>query len=455
MDLNLETAKETEMSLIGAILIDEKSLAKVIDKVTAKDFCFDELRLAYEAILKLSNAGKPIDYITVLHQVNANNPGYETEMKKLLFECANTLPFVSHIQQYASIISKSRIARDLNNLLSETFASGITSENSNQVAENLISKASEIISVNRKKKLVSIESVASNLFKSYGENTESQENRCDTGFSKLDSILKGMSAGNLIILASRPKVGKTSFAIKVAQNAANKGKKVVFYSQEMLGSELCERLIAENSSVSMNTLIDKKFQDKSRPTDIVQKEIGNIAKSVDKICEYPILINDSPSVSVQDIRFDCRLINNLGLIIVDYLQLMKPTKKAENRNNEIGQISRELKCLATELNVPILCLSQLNRVSDENKRPSPSELRDSGSIEQDANKVLLMWCVEKHLNEKGFLESKTIGIDAALNRRGNTGITLFNFSGKHMKFTELEKKYAEKEETSNWRNRFI
>lgn len=454
MDLNLETTKQAEMSLIGAILIDEKSLAKVIDKVTAKDFYFDVLRLAYEAILKLSNAGKSIDYITVLHQVNADNPGYEAKMKQLLFECANTTAFVSHIQQYADIISKSRVARDLTNLISETFASGITSENATETAENLINKTSEMISANRKKKLVSIENIVSDLFKTYGEDTKSQENRCDTGFSKLDSILKGMSAGNLIILASRPKVGKTSFAIKVAQNAAKEGKKVVFYSQEMLGSELCERLIAENSSVSMNTLIDKKFQDKSRSKNLVQNEIGNIAKSVDEICQYPILINDSPSVSVQDIRFDCRLISNLGLIIVDYLQLMKPTKKAENRNNEIGQISRELKCLATELGVPILCLSQLNRVSDENKRPSPSELRDSGSIEQDANKVLLMWCVEKHLNEKGFLESKTIGIDVALNRRGNTGVTLFNFSGKHMKFTELEKSYAEKEETSNWRNRF-
>ncbi len=454
MDLNLETTKQAEMSLIGAILIDEKSLAKVIDKVTAKDFYFDELKLAYEAILKLSNAGKSIDYITILHQVNADNPGYEAEMKQLLFDCANTIPFVSHIQNYADIISKSRVARNLTNLISETFTSGITSENAAETAENLISKTSEMISANRKKKLVSIENIVSDLFKTYGEDTKSQENRCDTGFSKLDGILKGMGAGNLIILASRPKVGKTSFAIKVAQNAAKNGKKVVFYSQEMLGSELCERLIAENSSVSMNTLIDKKFQDKSRPVDTNAREINNIAKSVDKICEYPILINDSPSVSVQDIRFDCRLINNLGLIIVDYLQLMKPTKKAENRNNEIGQISRELKCLATELGVPILCLSQLNRVSDENKRPSPSELRDSGSIEQDANKVLLMWCVEKHFSEKGFLESKTIGIDVALNRRGNTGVTLFNFSGKHMKFTELEKSYAEKEETSNWRNRF-
>ncbi len=455
MDLNLETTKQAEMSLIGAILIDEKSLVKVIDKVTAKDFYFDNLRLAYEAILKLSNAGESIDYITVLHQVNADNPSYETEMKKLLFDCANAIPFVSHIKNYADIISKSRVARDLTNLISETFENGVTSENSMETAEHLISKVSEMVSANRKKKLVPIESVASDLFKTYGEDTRSQENRCDTGFSKFDSILKGMSAGNLIILASRPKVGKTSFAIKVAQNAAKNGKKVVFYSQEMLGTELCERLIAENSTVAMNTLIDKKFQDKSRPEDAVANEVNSIAKSVDEICQYPILINDSPSVSMQDIRFDCRLISNLGLIIVDYLQLMKSTKKAENRNNEIGQISRELKCLATELNVPILCLSQLNRVSDENKRPSPSELRDSGSIEQDANKVLLMWCVEKHLNEKGFLESKTIGIDIALNRRGNTGVTLFNFSGKHIKFTELEKKYAEKEETSNWRNRFI
>ena len=141
----------------------------------------------------------------------------------------------------------------------------------------------------------------------------------------------------------------------------------------------------------------------------------------------------------------------LGLIVIDYLQLMRSSKKFESRNLEVGAICRELKCLASELGVPILCLSQLNRTSDESMRPSPSELRDSGSIEQDANKVILMWCIEKNLNERGFVEGKTIGVDVALNRRGTTGVTLFNFNGNYMQFTELDRKYEESKPKKIWR----
>ena len=132
---------------------------------------------------------------------------------------------------------------------------------------------------------------------------------------------------------------------------------------------------------------------------------------------------------------------------------MRSVKKCENRNLEVGSICRDLKCLAAELGVPILCLSQLNRVSDEASRPSPSELRNSGSIEQDANKVILMWCVEKNLNELGQVERKTIGVDVALNRCGTTGVTLFNFNGSFMEFTELDRVYEETKSTSAWRNK--
>ena len=139
------------------------------------------------------------------------------------------------------------------------------------------------------------------------------------------------------------------------------------------------------------------------------------------------------------------MIENLGLIVIDYLQLMKSNKKHDNRNQEIGAISRELKILASELKVPILCLSQLNRTSSEEKRPTPCDLRDSGEIEQNCSKLILMWCVEKHFNELGSISSKTIGVDVSLNRRGNTGVVLMNFNGEYMCFNELEKKYEEKE----------
>ena len=203
----------------------------------------------------------------------------------------------------------------------------------------------------------------------------------------------------------------------------------------------------------MNTLIDQRFKDKTRPESARNRELLEISKAVDDIYNLPLKINDTPSLTVNDIRLECRMVQNLGLIVIDYLQLMRGSKKCGNRNQEVGGICRDLKCLAGELQVPILCLSQLNRVSDENKRPSPTDLRDSGEIEQSCNKLILMWCVEKNLDEGGVLQSKTVGVDIALNRRGNTGVTLFNFNGNYMKFTELDRVYDEKqkENKTNWR----
>lgn len=249
-------------------------------------------------------------------------------------------------------------------------------------------------------------------------------------------------------LGRAPKIGKTSFALSIAENVAKSGKTVAFFSLEMGSSEIYERLLAKRAQIPMATLIDRGFNDKKRPRKIQSEEINKIAETIDEIYKLPIKINDNPACTVNDIRLETRLVKGLWLIGVDYLQLMCSTKKCENRNLKVGSICRDLKCLASKLGVSILCLSQLNRPSDEASRPSPSELRDSGSIEQDANKFVLMWCVEKNFNELGQVESKTIGVDVALNRRGNSGVTLFKFNGNFMEFTELDRVY-EKQKPAN------
>ena len=237
----------------------------------------------------------------------------------------------------------------------------------------------------------------------------------------------------------------------IAENVAQTGKTVAFFSLEMEATEVFERLLAKRSRVSMNTLIDKSFDNVEPSQKISSEEILRISETIDNTYNLPIKINDNPSSTVNSIRLECRNVKNLGLIVIDYLQLLRSTKNYENRNLEISAICRELKCLASELGVPVLCLSQLNRSSSETSRPSPSELRDSGSIEQDANKVILMWCVEKNLDERGFIKSKTIGVDVALNRRGNAGVTLFNFDGNYMKFEELNRKYEDLQIKRSWK----
>jgi replicative DNA helicase len=434
-----ELTRAAETSVIGAILIDEKALPNISEKLVINDFYHEDLKEIYEVIIELSGNGKPIDFLTVLNEFPNER---KNEMKKLLLFCAESTPSVSNASYYAEIVHKLAMTRKIKEKLIDIIPD-LTSENILEKSENLLEDVSSVIMPVQAKKMKSLEKSAQTLLDFYTGKTSNIENRAETGFKKIDNILQGMSGGNLIVLAARPKVGKTAFALSVAENVAKSGKKVVFFSQEMLSCELCERILSKNSGISMTKLINKNLS---------QDEIESLEKTLEILKNRELIINDSSGISVNDIRMSCKMLKNLGLIVIDYLQLMHSgSGKCENRNQEIGKISRDLKKLATDLNVPILCLSQLNRTSGENQKPSPSEIRDSGEVEQNCNKLMIMWCVSK--NE----DSKTVGFDVALNRRGGTGTVLLNFCGDRMKFTELETKYEEKESSSqnyDWRQKY-
>lgn len=437
---NAELIRQAEMSVIGGILIDSKTLSRIVDKVKADDFYYGDLRAAYKTILNVANSGQAVDYITVLNALSASSdmPDEQNELGKLLVTCCQIIPGLSGIEYYADIVHKSAVARSVEQSLLSVISDGFESETIVEQSKTLIEKLSEIISPIGCKKMRNLNEISKSLLDYYSGKIEKIENRCDTGYPKIDSRLKGMSGGNLIILASRPKIGKTAFALSIAQNVAEMGKKVMFYSQEMLGEELCERILSKKSGISMNKLIDNSLS-----ADEIEKLKNALESSNNNM-----IVNDSSGITVQDIRLNCRMIKDLGLIIIDYLQLMKSNSKHDNRNQEIGAISRELKKLATDLNVPILCLSQLNRVSNENTRPTSSELRDSGELEQNCNKLMLMWCVKRHDN------LKKVGLDVALNRRGDTGVTLLDFCGETMNFTELKDEYKEPSDSfSDWRSK--
>ena len=445
MNTENEVAQSAEMCVIGSILIDEKASLNVIDTLKPEHFYFDNLKDSYKAILELSSEGKHIDFISVLKKLTAKGNYDEAQTKRLLLDCAELVPSISQIKNYAQTVIDSSKARKLQQIGMKLTFDGAHAENANEVADEVMGELYDLLSEQCKKQLQSIDSIGCQVLESYRNTDKDLENRSYTGFPRLDEILKGMSAGNFIILAARPKVGKTAFALAIAANVAMSGKTVAFYSMEMENSEIYERLLSSMAKIPMNTLIDRCFQDKKRPQSIRDEELSKIEKVTINLKILPLKINDKPNISVNEIRTQCRMIKNLGLIVVDYLQLMKSTKKHDNRNQEVGAISRELKILSAELGVPILCLSQLNRTNDEEKRPSPCDLRDSGEIEQNCSKLILMWCVEKNFNELGQMESKTIGVDVALNRRGTTGVTLFNFNGNYMNFIELNKKYEEHE----------
>lgn len=298
---NLESTQTAEQSVIGAIILDEKSLGLVIDIMRPEDFYFAELKLCYEAILELSRNDCPIDFVTVLNQVTASGNHDKNEMKKLLLGCTEITPAISNVQHYAKIVANSHKARQLQGIFQSFALDGVNAENADETLDKAMSELFEIGKNRTSKKLRNIGKIGGELFESYSKGNES-ENRCDTGFMRFDSILKGMSAGNLIILAARPKVGKTSFALSIAENVAKSGKTVAFYSLEMQSSEIYERLLAKRAQIPMNTLIDRRFNDKKRPQKVRSEEINKIAETIDEIYKLPIIFSINHLSMLKDSR---------------------------------------------------------------------------------------------------------------------------------------------------------
>lgn len=253
--------------------------------------------------------------------------------------------------------------------------------------------------------------------------------RINTGFPLLDSKLKGFEAGQLVIIGARPGVGKSAFLLDIAESAARAGNETLFVSLEMSASELTERLLARRSAATMDQLIDRD----------VESNWDSIAAASTCLERLPLHFWDKPAATVSKIRGAAATIQNLRLIVIDYLGLMQADRRADSRNLELGQISRDLKNLASELQIPIVAAAQLNRGVSDTERPTLLSLRDSGELEQNGSKVLFLWRID---------ENGTIGVSVAKNRRGRQGVVQMHFDGEHQRFTELSEPYQEPEKKS-------
>ena len=243
----------------------------------------------------------------------------------------------------------------------------------------------------------------------------------------LDSKLKGFEAGQLVIIGARPGVGKSAFLLDIAESAARAGNETLFVSLEMSAAELTERLLARRSAATMDQLIDRD----------VESNWDSIAATATHLERLPLHFWDKPAATVSKIRGAAATIQNLRLIVIDYLGLMQADRRADSRNLELGQISRDLKNLASELQIPIVAAAQLNRGVSDTERPTLLSLRDSGELEQNGSKVLFLW----RINEIG-----TVGVSVAKNRRGRQGVVQMHFDGEHQRFIELSEPYREPEQ---------
>ena len=402
---------QLEYSVIGAICIDSRVCDKISSILSPDDFSISACGEVYEAACDALSRGKHFDAVLAADAIRNR----VDDAVQFIRECIDVTPTTASAESHAKLLHQ-RAGEARFKLAVQEALEG---ENAAAAVAGI---CQSFLQANAGGGL---QSIGQAMKAAWDGIANDKELRIDTGFPKLDGLLKGINAGQLVLIGARPGVGKSAFVLDLAEYAARGGHKVLIYSLEMLSDELAERLMARKSRVTMDKLIDKNLTD---------EDLADLAAASSSLSQLPITICDSPNVTVQKIRAQARAIKNLELIIVDFMTLLQSMQKYDSRNLEVGAISRQLKILATELRIPIVVLCQLNRTQDETEEPGLMSLRDSGELEQNANKIIFLWKIDR--------DTGTIGVKVAKNRRGKTGIVLMDFDGSHMKFTELTEDYA-------------
>ena len=415
------TVRDLEISIIGAVCIDFRCLQKIRGVLQAEDFSSKLCAQVYQAALDAADRSNPFDAVVAAELLT---PAIgEAEANSFLRQCMEATPTLAHTAYHAGLLHDMSQFRSLRDTISEQLLlpeATAGREELDALAAGIIGLCRTFLEGRRPERTVSLAQALRNLY----QQKQRKQLRVDTGFSKTDKLLCGMLGGNLVLLGARPSVGKTAMALNIAANVARRGQKVLIFSLEMLHDELAERFVAQGG-VSMDTLVNLQERQQAERDPQCWRTIAEISAVLSK---FPILINDDPGITVSGIRSQAMAEEGLALIIVDFLTLMRSERRFESRNLEVGAMSRGLKLLASELKIPILALTQLNREKSDGEMPTLRDLRDSGELEQNANKVLLMWNVNK--------AEGRVGVSVAKNRNGKTGMVMFQFDGAHMRFIE-------------------
>ena len=410
--------EELERSVIGALCIDPEIFRSIRSGLLPEDFSLSPCKAVFERAEACMDAGEPFD---ALIAAEAASERLGNDGKEFIKLCIVTTPTSANAAYHARLLHERAASARLRKTLLDDIMD-LSAEPPAELAATVIGRCRAFLDGERSGRTVSLGRAITEYYNGLG-GTRSLI-RVDTGFPKLDSILKGVWGGNLVLIGARPGVGKSAMALSIAEHAAKNGGKVLIYSMEMQREELAERAIARYGP---------KLDDLIEAGDPARQPDGfftDLIASCGQQSRLPIYINDSPHMTVSRMRSEAAATDGLTLVIVDFLGLMQSDRKYEKHYLELGAISRDLKNLAAELGVPIIALSQLNRERDERERPTLSNLRDSGELEQNANKVLLMWNEDK--------EAHKVGVSVAKNRRGKTGSVEMLFDGDHMRYEEID-----------------
>ena len=429
---------EAEQAVLGSMLIDPRCVSEVIDKLRPDDFYLRQNKEIYETIYTMFNYSLTIDPVTVLENMKQNGYYDENQSRGYILQLMDATPTAANVGEYIEIIKDKTLLRrvaeaagELTAMIQEGTATG------QDILEAAEQKIYAIRQGRAARGLIPISQVIIDVYDRLEELAASDRAipGLSTGLRDLDRAISGLNNSDLILLAARPGMGKTSMALNILLDAGKKsGKKVAFFSLEMSREQLALRLISSECFVDNKKLVTGKLSD---------EDWESVAAAADSLNRSAILIDDDSNITVADILAKCRRVEDLGLIVIDYLQLMqsaggKSNTRGENRQQIVSDISRSLKIMAKDLNVPVLCLSQLSRANEsrQDKRPMLSDLRESGAIEQDADIVLFLY-------REGYYNADTENPNLAeciiaKNRHGETGKVELQWTPEFTTFTDME-----------------
>ncbi len=440
MNRQVPHSLEAEQSVLGSILIDSRCVADVIGILRPEDFYLQQNKEIFEAVYSMFNFSQTIDPVTVLEKLRElglyhdNSRDYVLQLMEITPTAANAVRYANIVRDKAMLRQLAQAAADI----SETVYSQVGTP-----AEMLESAEKKIYALRKGERGDSLEHIGSVLHKVFDRLEElSQSDSAipglSTGLRDVDSKINGLNKGNLILIAARPAMGKTSFALNICLNVAKKYKKTVaFFSLEMSREELAMRLLSSESFVDSQKLATGKLS---------EDEWSKLCMASAALSQTDIRVDDNGGITVAEMNAKCRRLDNLGLVVIDYLQLMQGSgngRASDNRVTVVSDISRALKVMAKELNVPVICLSQLNRAAESrsDKRPMLSDLRESGSIEQDADSVMMLYRDDYYnpdTEEKNIAECIV-----AKNRHGEIGPVKLQWLPQFTTFADREWKHAE------------
>ncbi len=438
-DMSVPFSNEAEQSVIGAMYLDKDCIPDVISKVHAEDFYISRHKELFEAIVDLYNLGKPIDLVTLKEHLILRGSLEKIGGISFVYEVANLVPSTESVKHYASIVKNKSVQRKMikmaDNIRAKCYRGDEETGSILSYAQDYLIKLSQdrdgdgLVHIGRylDESLERLEVLSEK---------DNSVTGIPTGFIDIDRRTSGLHNAELIILAARPAMGKTSFALNIAQNVAVKAKKnVAIFSLEMPGIQLANRLLSGEAKLS---------SEKIKKGEIKDDEWGKIGNALAVLAQSGIYVDDTSSITVDEIGAKCRklmLDKGLDLVVIDYLQLISGSSKGQSRQQEISEISRTLKILANDLDIPIIALSQLSRASDKEKRePLLSDLRDSGAIEQDADMVMF-------LHRDGYYhedseEPNKAKCNFAKHRNGEVGYEYLTWIGEYTMFTDWSGDHA-------------